>query len=106
MTPLAIIGMIAALAFGVYWGMPARYQPDLDEIDEALEDPGRERHRTRRATTWLGLLQRTVTRGSHRRRGRPTRRAFQMEAPEPRPEPPSEPPSEPTSEGSDDGDGR
>ncbi len=82
MTLLAILGMIAALAFGIYWGMPTRYHPDLDEIDEALVDPDRERHRVRRRTTIVTLLQRNMTRGSHRRRGGASRRAFRFAAQE------------------------
>jgi hypothetical protein len=87
MTLLAILGMVAALAFGIYWGMPTRYQPDLDEIDEALVDPERERQTVRRRTTLVTLLQRTMVRGSHRRRGRSSRRAFQFEAPDADPTP-------------------
>ena len=79
MTPLAILGMIVALAFGIYWGMPTQYRPDMEEIDEALSDPERKRHQVERKTTFLALMQRNMTRGSHRRRGRPGRRAFQFE---------------------------
>jgi hypothetical protein len=82
LTPLAIVGMIAALLFGIYWGMPVRYQADPDEIDEALSDAARERHQVKRRTTIVTLLQRTATRGSHRRRSRPERRAFQFDVPD------------------------
>jgi hypothetical protein len=90
MTPLAILGMIAALAFGIYWGMPTRYRPDLDDIDEALVDPERPRQTVRRRTTLVTLLQRTMVRGSHRRRGRASRRVFQLEARDPDPPPDQE----------------
>lgn len=79
MTLLAILGMIAALAFGIYWGLPTSYRPDLDEIDEALGDENRARYQVERRTTFLSLMQRTMTRGSHRRRGRQGRQAFQFE---------------------------
>ncbi len=79
MTLLAILGMIAALAFGIYWGMPTSYRPDFDEIDEALGDENRARYQVERKTTFLTLLQRNMTRGSQRRRGRQQRQAFRFE---------------------------
>jgi hypothetical protein len=78
MSFLAILGMFAALAFGIYWGLPTRYQPDMAEIDEALADESRERHRVERKATFLSLLQRNMMRGSDRRRGRRGRRPFQL----------------------------
>ncbi|CAN5680744.1 hypothetical protein BH23GEM11_BH23GEM11_21020 [soil metagenome] len=79
MSLLAILGMIAALAFGLYLGMPTRYQADWDEIDDALSDENRERQKVERKTTFLTLMQRNMMRGSHRRRSRGGRRPFQLE---------------------------
>jgi hypothetical protein len=79
MSLLAILGMIAALAFGLWLGMPTRYQADWEEIDEALADENRERHKVERKTTFLTLMQRNMMRGSDRRRSRHGRRPFQLE---------------------------
>jgi hypothetical protein len=94
MSLLAILGMLGALGFGIFLGMPARYEADFDEIEEALSDPNREPRRVKRHTTPFALLQRGLTRGSHRRRGRAERQLFRMEEPAPpvapkdRPDPP------------------
>jgi hypothetical protein len=76
MTLLSVLGMVAALLFGIYLGLPARYQPDAEEIEEALSDPDRERKKARRHMTFLGLLQRTHASGSQRRMSRRGRRPF------------------------------
>jgi len=78
MTLLSVLGMAAALLFGVYLGLPGRYQPDSEEIEEALSDPHRERKRARRHMTFFGLLQRTHTSGSQRRMSRRGRRPFDL----------------------------
>lgn len=77
MTFLGILGMVAALAFGIYWGMPLRYTPPADEIDKRLEEDG-EHQKVKRHMTFLNLLQRRVQKGSDRRRAKGrTRRPFQ-----------------------------
>jgi hypothetical protein len=70
--------MVAALLLGIYLGLPDRYQPNEDEIEEALSDPNRERKKARRHMTFLGLLQRTQSSGSQRRMGRRGRRPFDL----------------------------
>lgn len=76
MSVLAILGMIAALAFGIYWGLPPRYDPSVEEIEKKLGEEG-EHAKVKRHTTFLNLMQRKVQRGSDRRRSsRRTRRPF------------------------------
>jgi hypothetical protein len=77
MTLLGILGMVAALAFGIYWGMPVRYNQRPEEIEERLEKDGRHQ-KVKRHTTFLNLLQRKVQKGSDRRRtAHRSRRPFQ-----------------------------
>jgi len=77
MTVLAIVGMVLALALGIYWGMPLGYQPSIEEIDKKLEEDG-EHAKVKRHMTFLNLLQRKVPKGSDRRRRESqTRRPFQ-----------------------------
>jgi hypothetical protein len=76
MTVFTVLTMVGALLFGIYLGLPERYQPDVDEIDDALSDPLRERKKARRHMTFLGLLQRTQSSGSQRRMQRGGRRPF------------------------------
>jgi hypothetical protein len=77
MTILAIVGMVFALALGIYWGLPLRYQPSLEEIDKRLEEDG-EHAKVKRHMTFLNLLQRKTEKGSDRRRNASrTRRPFQ-----------------------------
>ncbi len=76
MTILGIIGMLAALGFGIYWGLPPRYQPSPEELERKLGESG-EHAKVRRHTTFFNLMQRKVERGSDRRRGsRRSRRPF------------------------------
>ncbi|TVP48956.1 MAG: hypothetical protein EA350_02590 [Gemmatimonadales bacterium] len=79
MSILAILGLVAALLLGLYLGMPTRYEADWEEIEEALSDETRERHKVERKTTFLTLMQRNMMRGSDRRRTRGGRRPFQLD---------------------------
>ena len=72
---LKIMGGIAALLAGLYWGMAGDYHRSDDEINQALASGGRTR-RVRRRFTPLGWM-RKVQRASHRRRQK-TRRAFDL----------------------------
>ncbi len=76
MTILAILGMIAALGFGIYWGMPLRWEQPLEEIEQRLGEGG-EHQRVKRHMTFLNLFQRKMSKGSSRRMQR-TRRPFQL----------------------------
>lgn len=69
MTIIGAIGLIAALAFGIYWGLPTRYEQPFEEIDERLMEEG-DHQKVKRRTTFLSLLQRKAERGSERRRSR------------------------------------
>lgn len=66
MTILGILGMVAALGFGIYWGLPMRYNQSLDDIDERLGKDG-EHQKAKRHMTFLNLLQRKIQKGSDRR---------------------------------------
>jgi len=76
MTFITILGMVAALGFGIYWGLPPRYEASQEEIDKKLGEKG-EHATVRRHFTPMALLQRKVERGSDRRRSRRTRKPFQ-----------------------------
>lgn len=78
MTFLTVVTMVGALLFGIYLGLPDRYVPDNEEIEEALSDPERERKKARRHMTFLGLLQRTDFSGTQRRMQRRGRRPFRL----------------------------
>jgi hypothetical protein len=71
MSVFGILGLVAALLFGIYWGLPTRYEQTVEEIDQRLGEEG-EHARVRRRTTVLNLLQRKMQKGSDRRfaRGR------------------------------------
>jgi hypothetical protein len=45
---LKILGAVAALALGIWLGLPGRYERDLDEIDRALGEDGIGRARATR----------------------------------------------------------
>lgn len=66
MSVIGILGLVAALGFGIYWGLPTRYDQSVEEIDERLGKEG-EHAKTRRHTTFLNLLQRKTQKGSDRR---------------------------------------
>ena len=69
MTILGAIGLIAALAFGIYWGLPTRYDQSYEEIDERLTQEG-QHQKVKRRMTFLNLLQRKAEKGSDRRRSK------------------------------------
>jgi hypothetical protein len=77
MTLLAILGMIAALGFGLYWGMPLRWDQSIEEIDKRLEEDG-EHAKAKRHMTFLNLMQRRMSKGSSRRMDRGRRKPFQF----------------------------
>jgi hypothetical protein len=73
---LVALSCVAAFLFGLWLGLPRRYDQPFDELDRRLDEEG-EHQRVKRHTTFLSLLQRKVEKGSARRQ-RPTRRPFQM----------------------------
>ena len=77
---LKILGGVAALALGIWLGLPGRYQRDEDEIARLLGRPGGTRRRVKRSFTPLDWL-RNDRRGSDRRRDA-SRRRFRTAAPD------------------------
>jgi hypothetical protein len=72
---LYVISGIVALAFGVYLGLPGRYDQSVDEIDERLDQEG-EHAKAERKNTVITILQRKVQPGSDRRRSASRRKPF------------------------------
>ena len=73
---LVSLSFVGALGFGIWLGMPRRYEQSLDEIDQRLQEEG-EHQRVRRHATFMSLMQRKVEKGSSKRQ-RSTRRPFQL----------------------------
>lgn len=76
MAVLIVLSLIAALGFGIWLGMPRRYDQPLEEIDERLGEEG-EHQRTTRHFTFLGLMQKKMEKGSRSRRSQ-SRKPFRM----------------------------
>lgn len=79
---IKILGALAALALGLWLGLPGRYTQTPDELDEAMRRGGARRNQVRRHFTPLDWL-RKEQRGSVRRR---QRRYFETATPENDPE--------------------
>jgi len=78
---LKILGAVAALALGVWLGLPGRYEADLEEIERTMAlGTGRTRKVKRRFTPLAWLQRQLSPRGGsgHRRRG------FRLESPDDR----------------------
>jgi hypothetical protein len=79
---LEILGLIAAFALGIWWGLPGRYTQTADDIEEIMEQGGQRRRRAQRIFTPLAWVQRNVrARRSHDRAGGGGRRGFRIERP-------------------------
>lgn len=72
------ISLVAAFLWGIWLGLPRRFDQPLDDIDQRLGEGGD--HKTvRRYPTFLNLLQKTTQKGSERRqRARRTKKPFQL----------------------------
>lgn len=78
---LKILVAVAALALGVWLGLPGRYQPDLEEIERTMEcGVGRTRKVKRRFTPLAWVQRKLNARGGDARR----RRGFNLESPDDR----------------------
>jgi hypothetical protein len=77
MSWIAIGGLVAALGFGVYLGLPRRFDQSLEDIDRRLDERG-EHAQVKRKTTFIGLMQRRLAKGSDRRRAASRRRPFRL----------------------------
>ncbi len=71
-----ILSFLIALAFGIWLGLPRRYDQPLDEIDRRLDEEG-QHQKVRRHRTVFSLLQRKLEKGSTSRR-RQSRKPFRM----------------------------
>ncbi len=72
-----ILSLVAALLFGIWLGLPGRYDQSIDEVDERLGQEGTH-GKAKRHFTILGFLQKKAERGSRRRR-RGGRSPFKMD---------------------------
>jgi hypothetical protein len=78
---LKILVALAALAFGVWLGLPGRYEPDMEELERTMElGIGRTRKVKRRFTPVAWLQRKLSARGG----GTSRRRGFNLERPEDR----------------------
>ncbi|MFQ5537222.1 MAG: hypothetical protein ACE5GJ_07185 [Gemmatimonadota bacterium] len=84
MLTLKILGAVVALGLGVWFGLPGRYRPDLEEIERAMESPAGRSRTVRRHFTPLAWLQRTIRVGRRRRARTRERGTFHLERPEDR----------------------
>jgi len=78
---LKIVAAVAALALGVWLGLPGRYEPDLEEMERTMDSGTGRTRKVKRRFTPLAWVQRRLTArggGSHRRRG------FKLESPDDR----------------------
>jgi len=78
---LKILGAVAALALGVWLGLPGRYQADLEEIERTMESGVGRTRKVKRRFTPLAWMQRRLSArsgGGHQRRG------FNLESPDDR----------------------
>lgn len=79
---LKILGGVAALALGIWLGLPGRYEQTPDDIDAIMATGTARRRRTKRYFTPLAWIQRKISVGtSGRGRGG---RGFKLERPEDR----------------------
>jgi hypothetical protein len=76
---LKVLGAVAAVALGVWLGLPGRYEADLEEIERTMESGvGRTRKVKRRFTpfAWMQRNPKARSGGAQRRRG------FSLESPD------------------------
>lgn len=84
-TAFYIISGILALLFGIWLGLPGRYDQTPDEIDKIMDEGGRRRRKTKTMFTPLAWLQRKANARSGRSARRSgQRRGFSLERPEDR----------------------
>ncbi len=85
MLVLKILGAVAALALGIWLGMPGRYDRRYDEIERALETPGDRPRKVKRHFTPLAWVQRKIDVGTgggrSRSRGGGGRSGFKLDRP-------------------------
>jgi prolyl-tRNA editing enzyme YbaK/EbsC (Cys-tRNA(Pro) deacylase) len=84
MTALYIVGGVLAFGFGIWLGLPGRYDQTPEEIERIMTEGGRRRRKTKTMFTPLAWLQRKASPRSSRGSGRGGRRGFNLERPEDR----------------------
>lgn len=78
---LKILGAVAALAFGIWLGLPGPYRPDLDEIERTMESGTGRTRKVKRRFTPMAWMQRRL---SLRSGGSRQRKGFNLEPPDDR----------------------
>jgi len=78
---LKIVGAVAALALGIWLGLPGRYDPDLEEMERTMESGVGRTKKVKQRFTPLAWMQRQL---SARSGGSQRRRGFRLEPPEDR----------------------
>lgn len=76
-----VVSGILALGFGIWLGLPGRYDQTPEEIEKIMAQGGGRRRKTKKAFTPLAWLQRKVNARSGRRGDR---RGFSLESPDDR----------------------
>jgi hypothetical protein len=76
MTFMVGLSLVGALIWGIWLGLPKRYDQSLEEIDRRLSESGAHR-KAKRHMTFLNLLQRKTEKGTDRR-FRSERHPFRM----------------------------
>ncbi len=74
---LQALGLVAALAVGIWIGRPRPFNQSPQEIEDLLSKSGSRKKATRHVT-FLNLLQRKMEKGSDRRRKPSGRRPFEL----------------------------
>lgn len=64
MLVLKILGAVAALAVGVWLGLPGRYDRRYDDIERAMDTPGGRSRKVQRMFTPLAWIQRKIDVGT------------------------------------------
>lgn len=86
MSGLLILTGLVGLGIGIWLGMPGRYTQTPDEIDRAMDGPGRERRLEKRNVNPLSWLHRTASAKANpsrnRLRSRGARSGFSIESPD------------------------
>ena len=78
---LKILGALAALAVGIWLGMPGRYSQSHEDLERSLDNPARRSRKVKRHFTPLAWFKRKAS----ARGDRPSaRRGFKMESPDDR----------------------
>ena len=65
---------------GIWLGLPGRYEPDFDEINEVMDRGGGRRRRVKKYFTPFAWMQRNIKTGTGAGRGRGGR--FKLESPD------------------------